>query len=74
MYGVYSGMGTSILGFASDFTFGYQGSLGLKYAISENCDLGIAYKFLGTSDHDMGRFGTDGTLTHSLLATLTFRF
>jgi hypothetical protein len=72
--GIYSGGGTSIIGINNDWSFGYQATLGFKYALSDKCDFGIAYKFLGTTDHDMGRFKTDGTLNHSLLATLTWKF
>ncbi len=58
-----------------DVTFGYQGMVGANYAISKRCDLGLAYKFLGTTDHDFG-FGlkTDGTRSHALLAAVTFKF
>lgn len=63
---------------ATDFTFAYQATLGLKYAVSKNFDLGIAYKFIGTTDHNWSdnnvSFNTDGTLTHAVLASLTWKF
>lgn len=74
VYGIYAGDGTSIIGVSGDFVFGYQGTAGLKYSISDQWDLGIAYKILGTSDHDMGVFKTDGTLTHCFLIQLTHDF
>jgi len=74
-----------LFGFAShssysstDFTFAYQAEVGVKYAVSKNIDLGIGYKFTGTTDHgwsDNGvTFNTDGTLTHAVLATFTWKF
>jgi len=67
--------GGSIFDSSDDLTFGYQGMLGIDYAISKRCDLGVSYKFLGTTQHDFG-FGlkTDGTRSHALLAALTFKF
>lgn len=61
-----------------DFTFEYQAELGFRYSIGPNVDIGLEYKFLGTTDHswsDRGiNFNTDGTMTHSVLATLTWKF
>ncbi len=69
---------------ASDTTFGFQGLAGIKYAINDRWDIGVAYKFLGTTDHDVGpgfdsngnptEFESDGTMTHSVLMALTFKF
>jgi len=39
---------------ASDTTFAFQGLAGLKYTINDRWDLGLAYKFLGTTEHDVG--------------------
>jgi len=74
VYGIFVGSDTSILGFTTDITFGYQGLAGVKYAVSDRCDLGVAYKFLGTTEHDLDFSKLDGTMTHSLLATLSFKF
>ena len=67
--------GGNIFNSSDDLTFGYQGVLGVDYAISKRCDLGVSYKFLGTTGHDLG-FGvkTDGTRSHALLAAVTFKF
>lgn len=68
----------------SDTTFAFQGLAGLKYAINERWDLGVTYKFIGTTEHDVGsgwdsqgnptEFKSDGTMTHSILVALTFKF
>jgi opacity protein-like surface antigen len=61
-----------------DFTFAYQGTLGFKYSVCKHAEVGLAYEFLGTTDHewsDQGvTFKSDGTMTHSLMATLTWKF
>jgi opacity protein-like surface antigen len=74
VYGIFAGSGTSFLGFSTDLTFGYQGIAGVRYSFADKWDIGLAYKFLGTTDHDMGGFKSDGTMTHSFLATLTLKF
>lgn len=58
----------------SDFTFAYQGMAGLNYELSECVDVGLAYKFLGTLDHKFDDVKTDPILSHSFLASLTWRF
>lgn len=67
-----------------DSAFAFQGMVGIKYAINQRWDFGIAYKFLGTTGHDIGpgwdsnsnptEYKSDGTMTHSILATLTCKF
>jgi len=79
VYGIFTGDGTGLLGFDSDLTFGYQATAGLKYAINEHWEIGVAYRFLGTTEHELDSgFGSvvrmDGTLTHSLMATISFKF
>jgi len=72
---VFTGYGTSLLGFDTEYTFGYQGTAGIRYSLSEHWDIGIAYKFLGTTEHDLGSgVSMDGTLTHSFLAAMTYKF
>lgn len=61
-----------------DFVFAYQATAGFKYSVSEHIDLGLAYQFLGTdgpswSDNNV-TLSTDGVLTHSIMATFTWRF
>ena len=63
---------------STDFTFAYQATAGLKYAINETMEVGIAYKFIGTTDHSWSannvNFDTDGTMTHAILANFTWKF
>jgi opacity protein-like surface antigen len=63
---------------ATDWTFAYQAEVGFKYSVSRKVELGLAYKFLGTSDHDWTDAGhelkTDGTMTHAIMATFTWQF
>ncbi len=69
----------------SDSVFAFQGTAGVKYAINERWDVGVAYKFLGTTGHDVGpgvaydgitptEYKSDGTMTHSVLVALTCKF
>ena len=62
----------------TDCTFDYQASLGVKYAISQNCDLGLGYKFLGTTGNDWKFSGvpvkTDEVFNHSILLSFTYKF
>lgn len=62
----------------TDFTFACQGLAGLKYAIGKNMEVGVAYKFIATTDHSWSQggvtFRTDGTMTHSMVATFTWKF
>jgi len=60
------------------WSFGYQALAGVNYAITARMDVGLAYKFLGTSEHDLGFLApgleSRGNYTHSVLATFTFKF
>ena len=63
----------------SDYEFGYQATAGFKYAFARDWEAGICYKFLGTTEHkwDNGSgaiYEADPTFSHSILATLTFKF
>lgn len=69
----------------TDSVFAFQGLAGVKYAINDRWDFGIAYKFLGTTEHDVGpgvaydlstptEYKSDGTMTQSFLVTLTCKF
>ena len=67
-----------------DTTFAFQGLAGLKYTFGERWDVGVTYKFLGTTKHDVGpgfdslgnptEFKSDGTMTHAVLLALSCRF
>jgi OmpA-OmpF porin, OOP family len=62
----------------TDYTFAWQGEAGFNYAVARHLDLGVAYKFVGTTDNDWtdnnGPFKTDGTMTHTIMGTITWRF
>jgi opacity protein-like surface antigen len=62
----------------TDFTFAYQGEAGLRYSFTRHIDLGVAYEFVGTTDHEWRDSGiplkTDGTMTQSILGTFSYRF
>ena len=73
--GVFHGEGGGESTDHTDLTFGYQGILGLKYALNDKMGLGLAYKFLGTTDHDFGSgVKSEGTRTHSVLVAFTIKF
>jgi len=73
-----SGAGPSPNFSDTDFTFAYQAELGFKYAVCKHCSAGLAYQFVGTSAHQWSDNGltlkTDGTLTHAIVATVTWKF
>jgi OOP family OmpA-OmpF porin len=63
----------------SDVTFAYQAEAGLKYAISENIEVGVGYKFLGTTGYDLTGdsifpLHTDDAFTHAVFASFTWNF
>ncbi|HEY3762808.1 MAG TPA: outer membrane beta-barrel protein [Verrucomicrobiae bacterium] len=62
----------------SDLTFAYQLQAGFKFSVTEHIDLGVGYKFVGTTEHEWTdnsvTLKTDGTMTHSILGTFTYRF
>jgi opacity protein-like surface antigen len=51
---------------------------GVKYDLNKRVDLALAYKFLITTDHDwndlLNSTHSNNTITHSILATLTYKF
>jgi len=62
----------------SDLTFAYQAQAGFTYSLCSHCAVGVAYKFLGTTEHNWSSNGnqlkTDGILTHAIVASLTWKF
>jgi opacity protein-like surface antigen len=52
--------------------------VGISYTVVSHLELGVVYKFTGTTDHDWTDSGvslkTDGTMTQSIMATVTYRF
>jgi len=57
-----------------EFAFGYQGFLGAKYKLSEQTELTVVYKILGTTDLAFKGFETGGTLTHTFAIGLRYSF
>ncbi len=72
--GVWGVLWHDILGSEDGVAFGYQAIAGVKYALNEELDLGLSYKFLGTTEHDLGAARVDGTSSHSILGAITFKF
>jgi opacity protein-like surface antigen len=62
----------------ADFTVGYQAFAGWKFRMSDHLDFGLAYKFMGTFNHDWSdnqiTFKTGGAYSHSFLLNLTWKF
>ena len=74
-----SSLGLYAPGFtASDVSFAYQVEAGVRFPVANNWDLGLAYKFLGTTEHSWTDHGvnlsTDSGCTHSIEASLTWHF
>ncbi len=58
----------------SAFAFAYQAFAGVNYQISNNVDIGLIYKFMGSSDLDFDSFETDGIGAHMIGLNLEWRF
>ena len=71
----------------TDYQFGYQAELGVKYHISANWECDLGYKFLGTTDHEWTvnnghpnslnyryKDHLDATMSHTILLSLTYKF
>lgn len=69
-----------------DFKFGYQAEAGLKYSLTKQITVGVAYKFFGSLDQgwslDLSQppvrndaiFTINGNYTHAIMATMTWSF
>lgn len=71
----------------NDWTFGFQGTLALRWGITENIDLGVRYRFMGTTEANFGpsTFNTplivstadvvaEAVYTNAIQASLEIRF
>ncbi len=64
----------------TDATFGYQALAGVRVALNRYTELGVGYRFLGTTAHTWfannpaAYTATGPTFAHSILATLTISF
>jgi opacity protein-like surface antigen len=72
--GVFDVLGRSILDSREGFAFAYQAIAGVKYALKEDLALGLSYKLLGTPEHDLWGARVEGTMSHSILVAVTFKF
>ncbi len=78
----YAGLGVGLVfsdfNSSEDVTAAGQVIVGAKCRLSENWDAGLAYRFLVTSSHDWNDIFNStegqGTLTHSVVATVGFKF
>src|SRR5437763_521320 len=58
----------------SAVSFGYQGFAGATYEINDRMEVGLVYKFLGTTDQEFDDFKIEGTRTHTLGVSFMYRF
>lgn len=66
-------------------SFGCQAMVGLKYRFNELFEMGLGYRFLGTTGYTVGNgvaydgytptdYHSDGNLSHSIMLNFTWRF
>ena len=70
VYALIDGKDTS----ESDFVFAWQVMAGADYQINDKWSAGLAYKLLGTGGGDWGGVKTDSFLTHSIVASVSYKF
>ena len=60
----------------SDFGLAWQGVAGVRYQLGSKWELGLIYKYLGTTDRSFDAFNAkmDGTQTHSVSVSVLFKF
>jgi len=54
--------------------FGYQGFAGARYEINDRMEVGVIYKFLGTTDNKFDDFKIEGTKAHTIGLSFIYRF
>ena len=63
---------------ATDTVFAYQVEVGLKYLLGKHAELGLAYKFFGTTGYTWNANNSplkvDGIITHAVTASFDWRF
>ncbi len=61
---------------ADDFGFAWQGFAGVRYELGSKWELGVVYKYLGTTERSFGAFDAqmEGTQTQSLSVSVLFKF
>lgn len=78
----YAGLGAGLvfseLNNSGDVTAAGQAIAGAKCSLGEHWEAGLAYRFLATSSHNwnglVNSIDSKGTLTHSVVATVGFKF
>jgi opacity protein-like surface antigen len=70
VFSVWDGVSSGSSSFTTDWTFGFQGVAGVKYALGSKWDLDGTYKYLGTTGHE----NFNGTFTHAFVASITCKF
>ncbi|WP_296716304.1 OmpA family protein [Erythrobacter sp.] len=69
---------TGMLADDTDTTFAYQGLAGVRYAVTENIDLGVKYRYFRADNVNVDGFGGSpleiALESHSVLASLLFNF
>jgi opacity protein-like surface antigen len=58
----------------SDVVFAWQVMAGVDYEINEKWSAGLAYKLLGTGGCDWNGVESDSFMTHSIVASVNFKF
>jgi opacity protein-like surface antigen len=72
--------GTSVEGTDADAVFGYQGFAGIRYRLNDNMDLGLEYRYFGTTAPSWEAENLSGEIrfgcieTHAVSFTFTYRF
>ncbi|MFQ5717733.1 MAG: outer membrane protein, partial [Nitrospinales bacterium] len=61
------------LGKGTDVTFAYQILTGVVYSLNDNVDVGVGYRYFGTSNPDFGFFASEIDI-HNLEVTLRYYF
>jgi len=75
-----SNPGNYVTGRENDVVFAWQAFAGLRFRLAQNLSLGVGYKFLATQDPsftyppDNFHVNFDGARTHSVMASLEWRF
>jgi len=70
----------TVVGRENDVVFAWQAFAGLRFQLARNLSLGVGYKFLATEDPtftyppDNFSVGFDGARTHSVMASLEWKF
>lgn len=63
---------------ATDTVFAYQAEVGVNYLIGKHAEVGLAYRFMGTTEYTWSAnnttLKTDGIITHAITVSFGVRF